>query len=47
MEKVVSFLYSGRLEGAAEDVPALLRVERYLKIDVLKNYLQQKGLLKS
>jgi hypothetical protein len=46
MQKVVSFLYSGRLDGTAEDVASLLRVERYLKIDVLKNYLLQKDLLK-
>jgi hypothetical protein len=45
MEKVVSFLYSGRLDGTAEDVPSLLRVECYLKIAVLKNYLLQKDLL--
>jgi hypothetical protein len=39
MEKVVSFLYSGRLDGAAEDVPALLKVAGKLKIAVLRNYL--------
>ncbi len=41
MEKVVSFLYSGRLEGAAEDVPALLKVAGKLKIAVLRNYLMK------
>jgi hypothetical protein len=41
MEKVVSFLYSGRLIGAAEDVPALLKVAEELKIDVLRNYLMK------
>jgi hypothetical protein len=39
MEKVVSFLYSGQLEGAAEVVPALLKVAGKLKIAVLRNYL--------
>jgi hypothetical protein len=39
MEKVVSFLYCGRLDGAAEDVPALLKVAGKLKIAVLRNYL--------
>ncbi len=39
MEKVVSFLYSGRLDGTAEDVPALLKVAGKLKIAVLRNYL--------
>jgi hypothetical protein len=41
MEKVVSFLYSGRLDGAAEDVPALLKVAGKLKIAVLRNYLMK------
>ncbi len=41
MEKVVSFLYSGRLDGAAEDVPALLKVAVKLKIAVLRNYLMK------
>ncbi len=41
MEKVVSFLYSGRLDGATEDVPALLKVAGKLKIAVLKNYLMK------
>ncbi len=39
MEKVVSLLYSGRLEGATDDVPALLKVAGKLKIAVLRNYL--------
>jgi hypothetical protein len=39
MEKVVSFLYSGRLDGTAEEVPALLKVAEKLKIVVLRNYL--------
>jgi hypothetical protein len=39
MKKVVEFLYSGRLDGAAEDVPALLKVAGKLKIAVLRNYL--------
>jgi hypothetical protein len=41
MEKVVSFLYCGRLDGAAEDVPALLKVAGKLKIAVLRNYLMK------
>jgi hypothetical protein len=41
MEKVVSFLYSGRLDGTAEDVPALLKVAGKLKIAVLRNYLMK------
>jgi hypothetical protein len=41
MEKVVSFLYSGRLDGAAGDVPALLKVAGKLKIAVLRNYLMK------
>jgi hypothetical protein len=41
MEKVVSFLYFGRLDGAAEDVPALLKVAGKLKIAVLRNYLMK------
>jgi hypothetical protein len=42
MEKVVSFLYSGKLDGtAAEDVPALLKVAGKLKIAVLKKYLMK------
>jgi hypothetical protein len=41
MEKVVSFLYSGRLDGAAEDVPALLKVAGCLKIAVLRKYLRK------
>jgi hypothetical protein len=43
MEKVVSFLYCGRLDGAAEDVPALLKVAGKLKIAVLRNYLMKQG----
>jgi hypothetical protein len=39
MEKVVSFLYSGRLDGATGDVPGLLKVAGKLKIAVLRNYL--------
>jgi hypothetical protein len=39
MEKVVSFLYSGKLDGASGDVPALLEVAGKLKIAVLRNYL--------
>jgi hypothetical protein len=39
MEKVVSFLYSGQLDGAAGDVPGLLKVAEKLKIAVLRNYL--------
>jgi hypothetical protein len=39
MEKVVSFLYSGTLDGAAENIPALLKVTGKLKIAVLRNYL--------
>jgi hypothetical protein len=47
MEKVVSFLYSGRLDGAAEDVPGLLKVAGKLKISVLRNDLMKnaKGLM--
>jgi hypothetical protein len=41
MEKVVSFLYSGRLDGAAGDVPALLKVAGKLKIAVLTKYLMK------
>jgi hypothetical protein len=41
MEKVVSFLYSGRLDGAAGDVPGLLKVAGKLKIAVLRNYLMK------
>ncbi len=41
MEKVVSFLYSGRLDGTAEVVPALLKVAGKLKIAVLRNYLMK------
>jgi hypothetical protein len=41
MEKVVSFLYSGRLDGTAEDVPALLKVAGKLKIALLRNYLMK------
>jgi hypothetical protein len=41
MEKVVSFLYSGRLDGTAGDVPALLKVAGKLKIAVLRNYLMK------
>jgi hypothetical protein len=41
MAKVVSFLYSGTLDGAAEDVPALLKVAGKLKIAVLRNYLMK------
>jgi hypothetical protein len=43
MGKVVSFLYSGRLDGAAGDVPALLKVAVKLKIAVLRNYLLKQG----
>jgi hypothetical protein len=43
MEKVVSFFYSGRLDGADEDVPALLKVPVKLKIAVLRNYLLKQG----
>jgi hypothetical protein len=41
MEKVVSLLYSGRLDRAAEDVPVLLKVAGKLKIAVLKNFLMK------
>jgi hypothetical protein len=41
MEKVVSFLYSGRLDGAAEDVPGLLKVAGKLKISVLRSSLMK------
>jgi hypothetical protein len=41
MEKGVSFLYSGRLDAAPGDVPALLKVAGKLKISVLRNYLMK------
>jgi hypothetical protein len=39
MAKVVSFLYSGRLDGNPGDVSTLLKVAGKLKISVLRNYL--------
>jgi hypothetical protein len=39
IEKVISFLYSGRLDGAAEDVPNLLKVAGKYKIAVLRTHL--------
>jgi hypothetical protein len=41
MEKVVSFLYSGRLDGAVDDAAGLLKVVGKLKIAVLRKYLMQ------
>jgi hypothetical protein len=41
MEKVVAFLYSGRLDEAAGDVPGLLKVAEKLKIAVLNNFLMK------
>jgi hypothetical protein len=41
MEKVLSFLYSGKLEVTGADIPGLLNVAGKLKISLLKNYLLQ------
>jgi hypothetical protein len=39
MAKVVSFLYSGRLDRTPGDVSGLLKAAGKLKIAVLRNYL--------
>ncbi len=39
MEKVLSFLYSGKLEVASADITGLLSVAGKLKISLLKKYL--------